>query len=341
MSFIPNYSRNSDKRVKLLLNGTPVSNSTSQSQYARPINLTGSGVTATPNDTLGTFDVNVPGATTNTMANVGTGTGQVYRDTTSNTYNIKTLKAGTNVTITNNADDITLDVPTQSSTGLPNPNTGKQWGYLSGAMGDNSGSNVRGSGMFEGWLAVNTMTSSVDSTNGAYLDWTTGSTSTNNVSYSSSFTGPFMRKFNPNMTVKFRVPDISSNRFFIGFTDTALPNNQFTFLDSKTGFGLRFDTGQDTSTFKILYNTGLATTPAAVSTSFSIANNSVITANVFADETNARWGVIVNGGTPQYVTTASGAPGQTSPVGFSINYTTQTSAARHFHMFKLYGESDA
>ena len=42
-------------------------------------------------------------------ANVGTGAGLVFRDKTSVTLNLKTLKAGTGVTITNNTDDITLD----------------------------------------------------------------------------------------------------------------------------------------------------------------------------------------------------------------------------------------
>ena len=332
---LPNYTVNRDRSVKLLLNDTPVSNSTAQSQYARPLNIKGSGITATPNDTLGTFDVNFPNTSIpiTAIANVGTGTGLIYRDVTSNTANLKSLLAGSNITITNNADDITI-AAASGSTGLPNPITGNSWGWLSGL----SGSTSKGSGMFEGYTytATGSITPTLDTTNGGYHDDATGTTSTNNI----TFNGPvvFMRKSNPNFTVKCRVPDISSNRFFIGFTDTTLPNNQFTFLDNKTGFGLRFDTGQDTNTFKILYNTGAATTPAAVTTAFTLANNNILTINVFADDTNARWGVNVNGGTPQYVTTASGAPSQTAPVGFSINYTTQTSAARHFHIFDVYGE---
>src|SRR4249920_3010084 len=43
----------------------------------------------------------------NLAANVGTGTGLIFRDKTSVTLNLKTIKAGTGVTITNNADDIT------------------------------------------------------------------------------------------------------------------------------------------------------------------------------------------------------------------------------------------
>lgn len=43
-----------------------------------------------------------------TVANVGTGAGLVYRDKTGDQINLKTVKAGSNITVTNNADDITL-----------------------------------------------------------------------------------------------------------------------------------------------------------------------------------------------------------------------------------------
>ncbi len=48
------------------------------------------------------------GGTLTAVSNVGTGAGLVYRDVTSGTINLKTIKAGTNVTITNNADDVTI-----------------------------------------------------------------------------------------------------------------------------------------------------------------------------------------------------------------------------------------
>lgn len=44
----------------------------------------------------------------NTAANVGTGEGSVFRDKTGVTLNLKTLKQGANITITNNADDVTI-----------------------------------------------------------------------------------------------------------------------------------------------------------------------------------------------------------------------------------------
>ena len=45
---------------------------------------------------------------TNTGANVGSGTGTVFRDKTGTTLNFKTLTAGTNITLNNNADDIEI-----------------------------------------------------------------------------------------------------------------------------------------------------------------------------------------------------------------------------------------
>jgi len=42
-------------------------------------------------------------------SNVGTGTGLIFRDLIAKILNFKSLKAGTNITITNNADDITIN----------------------------------------------------------------------------------------------------------------------------------------------------------------------------------------------------------------------------------------
>ena len=52
--------------------------------------------------------VAAPGGETNLGANVGAGTGLVFRDKTGVTLNFKSLLQGTNMTITNNANDITI-----------------------------------------------------------------------------------------------------------------------------------------------------------------------------------------------------------------------------------------
>ncbi len=48
-------------------------------------------------------------------ANVGSGTGLVFRDKTGTTLNFKSLIAGTDIIVTNNADDITIDTDATSS----------------------------------------------------------------------------------------------------------------------------------------------------------------------------------------------------------------------------------
>lgn len=46
-----------------------------------------------------------------TVANVGAGAGLVYRDKTIDQINLKTVKAGAGITVTNNADDIEISAP--------------------------------------------------------------------------------------------------------------------------------------------------------------------------------------------------------------------------------------
>ena len=59
-----------------------------------------------------------------TVANVGTGAGLVYRDMTTNQINLKTIKAGTSVSVTNNADDITIANTAPENTTVANVGTG-------------------------------------------------------------------------------------------------------------------------------------------------------------------------------------------------------------------------
>lgn len=78
---------------------------------SRSLTFSGAGVTVVDDPTLDTIDVIITGSgvgEANTGANVGTGTGTIFRDKTSLTLNFKTIKAGANVTVTNNANDITI-----------------------------------------------------------------------------------------------------------------------------------------------------------------------------------------------------------------------------------------
>jgi len=71
-----------------------------------------------------------------TVANVGTGAGLVYRDMTTNQINLKTIKAGTSVSVTNNADDITIANTAPEATTVANVGTGAGLSYrdMSGAQ---------------------------------------------------------------------------------------------------------------------------------------------------------------------------------------------------------------
>jgi hypothetical protein len=59
-------------------------------------------------------------------ANVGTGTGLIYRDKTGNILNFKTLKEGNGISITNNADDITLTSTANGTTSFSFIKSGSQ-----------------------------------------------------------------------------------------------------------------------------------------------------------------------------------------------------------------------
>lgn len=85
-------------------------------------------VKITPN---GVFECGADGTGVSALANVGTGTGTVWRNTTSGTANLKTLKAGSNITLTNNADDVTI----AASGGSPAGSTGQLQTNNAGAFG--------------------------------------------------------------------------------------------------------------------------------------------------------------------------------------------------------------
>lgn len=71
------------------------------------------------------------GGEVNTASNVGTGTGTIYRSKTGVNLDLKTLKAGANVTITNNPNDVTI----AASGGSPAGSTGQLQTNNAGALG--------------------------------------------------------------------------------------------------------------------------------------------------------------------------------------------------------------
>ncbi len=118
------------------------------------LNFVGAGVTVT--DDLGNDAsvVNITsggGGEANDGANVGAGAGLVYRDKTLTTLNFKSLAQGSGITITNNADDITIAAT--GGGGIPEP-ADDTYGYL--REGSTSNQWVRGSRVTEGLVAPTT-----------------------------------------------------------------------------------------------------------------------------------------------------------------------------------------
>lgn len=411
-----------DRRVRVYLDGTAVSNSSLQSQYSKYLNFK-NRFTAVANNDKYDIDFKYADQVLTKLNNVQVGTQPRYlnfssdftdvEDIPNNNYNVglkfpyqitpridnvaiptqprlldfKTDFIGTQNT-TNNTTEITLKFPNRVlaqnngvainttprkinfSTGVDavedaandrinitsntsiNPRiSNKYTGLFPGTTSslNSSGGFRSGIGLFNSWVAFNRMDPAFDTTHGAYLDWVTGGTSGNFVSYQTddSIASVFSRKLNPFIEMKIRIPDLSSNRCFFGFTDTLpLPTNAFNFLNGKIGFGLRFDTGQDNN-WAIMYNNGAATNPTPIDSGVAVTANTVYTFQIFADEAGGRFGASITTGvqsattlligTPTYRTTS--IPVTNDPLGFGAIYTTQTGSARHLHMFYMYGES--
>ena len=75
----------------------------------RPIYFTGDGVSVAEDVNNNRFTITISGGGDVVSAsNVGTGEGDVFKQLNVDDLEFKTIKAGTNITVTNNADDITI-----------------------------------------------------------------------------------------------------------------------------------------------------------------------------------------------------------------------------------------
>lgn len=91
---------------KVVVNGNP----------PRKLNITGSAVTVTDDPTAGTCDIVISGGGAGTISggtNLGTGAG-VFKDVNGSNMEYKSIVAGTNISVVNNVNDLTLNVPSVS-----------------------------------------------------------------------------------------------------------------------------------------------------------------------------------------------------------------------------------
>ena len=90
---------------------------------------TGIGIANNANDI--TITNSLPENTT--VANVGAGTGLVYRDKTSDQINLKRIAAGSGISVTNGADDITIATSTSAKGNIYLPGSSNRWVSLCGS----------------------------------------------------------------------------------------------------------------------------------------------------------------------------------------------------------------
>lgn len=89
-------------------------------------------------------------------ANVGTGTGTIFRDETSGTLNLKTILAGGNVTITNNANEIVISATASSGGGFTKiTNVGATRDISPVATNSSGVANIRGIDCGQGLTCTN------------------------------------------------------------------------------------------------------------------------------------------------------------------------------------------
>lgn len=84
----------------LVMHSHPVGDITASGTPDGTTVLYGNGTWATP--------PGAEGGEANTASNVGTGEGLVFKQKTAVDLELKTIKAGTNITVTNNTSDITI-----------------------------------------------------------------------------------------------------------------------------------------------------------------------------------------------------------------------------------------
>lgn len=192
-------------------------------------------------------------------------------------------------------------------TGLTGPSTGKKVGSWTAQ------SAATGSGILSGIIGAPTGSPGYILTldnSGLYGKYEPAQ-ATGNTSYTKS-TILFTRRFlNPWVQFKLMLNDITSCRPYLGFTgdvSTDPVNNNYSDNDDVFMFNLQ----QNGTNWQIAHNNN-SSVGLLDDTGVAAVNNTWVTIDLKADETNARWQWAINGGAFNNVTTQ--VPGQTTNLG--------------------------
>jgi hypothetical protein len=237
--------------------------------------------------------------------------------------------------LTSSASDVLWQTPsTNQLYFLPDvANTGIHWGLWTGGARD-------GTGAWSGTQTFGTATAKQDSTTGTKIttDFVTGSIAGNTAGFQGfqPTTVGFYTARNQNFhfKAKFQVDVLTNRRFAIGLASVgSLPAGVDAYLATAVpGFLFRFSDTTDT-TIKLLRNDN-AGTAVTVDTGLTLAVNTPVTLDIYADEANTRMGWAINGGTITYYTTD--IPAATTGLNYFLILETKSAAAQKLQLYYSY-----
>jgi hypothetical protein len=216
--------------------------------------------------------------------------------------------------------------------------SGITWGLWAGGARD-------GTGTWSGAQVSGTPTGKQDATTNTKTttEFVTG-VATGNIAGFQGFpstTAGFYTARNQNFHFKarFQVDALTSRRFAIGLASVAsLPGATDAYLATAVpGFLFRFSDTTDT-TIKLLRNDN-AGSPVTVDTAVTLAVNTPVTLDIYADEPNTRMGWAINGGAITYYTTD--IPANTTGLNYFIILETKSNAAQRLQLYYSYLTQDA
>ena len=141
------------------------------------------------------------------------------------------------------------------------------------------------------------------------------------------------RDFNPDFTIRFRVPTTVTRRVWIGFTELDHMATDSTATTHK--FMLRLSTSPAVTGFTIVHSDG---TTETVEAQIQASDTLIHTIRLVADDANARWGYSFDGAAIVWITT--NIPAATANLLFQIQIRTLAAAAANLEFAWVMGSAD-